>query len=856
MIEEKSVQRASSTNSETASRSLTFDLAFAAAGCNQSPGCLAALTSREILAYGANGNVLVVVDSGRRVSAALPFFQKPVTSLVFSESEIKVFIVAASSDGNIAVWSSPILGTTGGEKGWSNWNREYIWKAHVGSVVTVDAFWSRRLSKLVIVSAGLDSKLRIWAVNVETQGDFECVSECCLLEQSGFVNSLPECVAVCSDVNAEEDVNNEQSLLIAVGGTHKYLQFFAADKGLENLRHVGSISGHRDWIQGVAFSPRTFSSTGSGTRYIATASKDSTARIWSLKRKENSSQSEIDPFSDLGPPRLSFSLGEDAWEVAAVTLLKEHENAVHSVCFQDPSEHGNSDDIRLVTASMDCSIAIWQASNNGTWMCMARFGLLGGVGAHALGFFGAAFVSRRNGDVVGHNFGGGIHCWRAKRLEKDESNLLYIADCAPSGHFGPVNDLDWDSNGKFFLTCSQDKTTRIFLETQIESVNSYAEWARPQTHGHAVQTLAIGDSLGTKYFSGSEESMLRMFDAPFVFLQCGALSDRSYSDTQGKASTAIVPELGLSNKAVYSSEPLPSALPSASDLDKANSCEVVSFGAERSRTDFPLEEELKQNTLWPETGKLYGHGNTISCVAVSIEQGTLLSACYAQKARDACIRVWDIGSGLEIQQLPAHDLTVTRLCFSKDGSAVLSVSRDRSFAIHSISSSEDGKSRFLFLHRRVGAHTRQIFDGTWIFDRDFIVTCGRDKRLRFFSTKKLFEPRNDGDESDHNCREILCLKYDVGISAVSSRISLENKTACAIAVGFEDGTIRIFWASPIDNGLNLNVEEVSVVPDYLRCSARITRLHWRPIIGSSDSDTEMQLGVASEDHSARVLSIR
>jgi len=46
----------------------------------------------------------------------------------------------------------------------------------------------------------------------------------------------------------------------------------------------------------------------------------------------------------------------------------------------------------------------------------------------------------------------------------------------------------------------------------------------------------------------------------------------------------------------------------------------------------PSEENLLQNTLWPEIEKLYGHGNELFALASSPDGSLLASACKVTAA--------------------------------------------------------------------------------------------------------------------------------------------------------------------------------------------------------------------------------
>lgn len=114
----------------------------------------------------------------------------------------------------------------------------------------------------------------------------------------------------------------------------------------------------------------------------------------------------------------------------------------------------------------------------------------------------------------------------------------------------------------------------------------------------------------------------------------------------------------------------------------------------------PVEEHLLQNTLWPETQKLYGHGYEVFCVASSPDGKYIASTCkvncskyfnlrklkflfmfQASKAEHAVVRVWESASWHQVATLAHHSLTVTQLSFSHSGEYLLAVSRDRCWSL-------------------------------------------------------------------------------------------------------------------------------------------------------------------------------
>lgn len=204
-----------------------------------------------------------------------------------------------------------------------------------------------------------------------------------------------------------------------------------------------------------------------------------------------------------------------------------------------------------------------------------------------------------------------------------------------------------------------------------------------KVHGHDFYGLTpISGTLPWSFASCSEEKVIRVFEAPLTFHQYlheNGLSTDPLSIDRSVPYGATIKALALTNTAVYKEQDSEAAEVEeeyTSGPDFAPRADPhVAKGKSTKQDCFhfllipgaPLEEHLSQNTLWPETQKLYGHGDVVFCVDCSSCGQYLASACKAQRQDVAKIFIWDTGSWTVKQQLNGHTLTVTRLQFSPSG---------------------------------------------------------------------------------------------------------------------------------------------------------------------------------------------
>lgn len=208
-------------------------------------------------------------------------------------------------------------------------------------------------------------------------------------------------------------------------------------------------------------------------------------------------------------------------------------------------------------------------------------------------------------------------------------------------------------------------------------------------------------------------------------------------------------------------------------------------------------------TLWPETHKLYGHGNDAYSLAACPFGTCLVSACKAQTAAAAEIRVWDCRVPQAdlpcVQQLPGHTLTVTQLKFSPDGRFLLSVSRDRSFTIYyrdsqSLSWIEEGKEpelgdegtpEFVTVGCHAKAHDRIIWSVAWAPNGDMFATGSRDKVFKVW----LFDSRAPAVPAKPAA---AVSGMQAAVTAVAFAPQRSTTGGNVLAVGLENGDVELY----------------------------------------------------------------
>jgi elongator complex protein 2 len=491
----------------------------------------------------------------------------------------------------------------------------------------------------------------------------------------------------------------------------------------------------------------------------------------------------------------TVTAGSHAYRITFEALLLGHDDWIYSASWS-PSTSASSSDPRLLTASADGSLSIWEPDPiSGIWLSVSRLGEISSQkgATTATGSAGGFWTALWSPDGKAVTSLGRTGSWRL--WQYDAGSQFWTQRHGISGHVGAVTGLCWSPDGSYLLTTSADQTTRLHAQWKRGPKRSWHEFSRPQIHGYDLNCIA--STSPWQFCSGADEKLLRVFNQPrdvagMLNRLCGiALPEEVAAGTEeaGVASMSIsmmperaaIPVLGLSNKAM--DEP---------EVTEGNELDPTGTGSGLGTTNGgdlgppslvtisepPTEDILSRHTLWPEHEKLYGHGSEISEAAASSPPSSsssprgrggavLATTCKASSTDQAVIRLYDTTSWNEIKPpLFAHSLTVTRLAFIKgqdEAEYLLSVGRDRQWAVFkremehdrqgekeaaaerktnsktSINAKKASTKSWIRVANNPKAHSRMILDAAWIPGTEqnpSFVTAGRDKTVKIWTTKR------------------------------------------------------------------------------------------------------------------------
>lgn len=564
------------------------------------------------------------------------------------------------------------------------------------------------------------------------------------------------------------------TFILASAGTKDIIQIYtgtvtSSTTGIDTTEYASAftlqatLTGHEGWIRSLDFAHETPNNPNSDL-LLASASQDKYIRLWRIHQGTDlpaQAATASDPTVGAYLPGRSpankahrFKAGAD-YAVTFEALLFNHDDWIYSAKWHQstpkPSSSPSSSFLQLLSTSADNSLAIWEPDpSSGIWLTTARLGEISRekgatTATGSIGGFWTGLWSPSGTSVLTL---GRTGSWR--RWDRDAASATttssWVQAVSVSGHTKPVTGIAWSHAGAYLLSTSADQTTRLHARAATSS--TWHEMARPQIHGYDLNCI---DALSeTRFVSGADEKLMRVFAEPravarMLHAVAGIGSAEEAAAAGGDVpDTANMPVLGLSNKATV-------------ETDEASEAAVVNPEVDRSAVDPativrssaldithpPFEESLSRHTLWPEIEKLYGHGYEISCLAASHDGKLIASACKASSLNHAVIRIFETERWTELRPpLAAHTLTATRLRFSEDDRFLLSVGRDRQWAVFERQeTAKEGEMSYVLKQTEPKGHTRMILDGAWApsakeAESRAFATAGRDKNVKIWAVKE------------------------------------------------------------------------------------------------------------------------
>ena len=748
--------------------------------------------------------------------------------------EKQTYLLSGADDHCLKIWS---LSPDGGVTGCIQTVQEHT--AAVNCIATVHERKGGRQSDsstaTIFATGAADASIKIWGFDGKQARVIQTV------------NLKPKFFPLAIALSRLDESSG--SLVLAAAGTRDIVQIFVAESTANpEFQLQATLTGHEGWIRSLDFTweRETGGDGADSDLLLASASQDKYIRLWRLhqgKELPAAVANGADPSLGAYLPGKSpsnkahrLNVGGEDYTVTFEALLLGHDDWIYSAKWFMSTESAR---LQLLSASADNTLAIWEADpSSGIWVTNVRLGEISREkgATTATGSTGGFWTGLWSPDGTSVTCLGRTGCWRVWDYNKDDDQ--WMPQIGISGHTRAVTGIAWAKNGDYLLSTSADQTTRLHASWKRDdgdsgSGSTWHEMARPQIHGYDLNCI---DSLGgSQFVSGADEKLMRVFDEPKAVAKllgrlCG-ISDSSMA-VDAMPDAANMPVLGLSNKAIEAvdddAEISTSANPETDReaLDPGTTVRKSALEIDHP----PFEDSLSRHTLWPETEKLYGHGYEISCLAVSHAGNLIARACKASAVNHAVIRLFETRKWTEIKPpLTAHSLTATRLRFSPDDRYLLSVGRDRQWAVFerqeqeqeqgvkengvdgdntAATTAHEANPSYKLLQANPKGHTRMILDAAWTpssasQSQVSFATAGRDKAVRLWR-------RGEG-ETGFACAATIAETHSV--TAIDFLPRPDKNGRFVLAVGTEVGKISIHVLDPTSLATILSF---ALRPEYVK----------------------------------------
>ncbi len=247
------------------------------------------------------------------------------------------------------------------------------------------------------------------------------------------------------------------------------------------------------------------------------------------------------------------------------------------------------------------------------------------------------------------------------------------------GHTDTVSGIDFSPDGWWLLSASWDRTVRQW------DVTSGQGWVAFEGHDDRVLSVAYSAD-GTQALSASRDRTIRLWDVA---------TGEEIQRFEGHESDVT--------SAVFSPD----------------GTQVASASLDRT-------VRLWDVTSGDEIRQFEGHSDRVNAVVFSPDGQFLLSTSW-----DTSVRLWDVATGREIRQFVGHSRPVFGAAFSPDGRPALTGSSDLSVRLWDVASGDE--------IRRFEGHTNWVLSVVYSPDGTRIVTGAEDNTARIWEMARNLE---------------------------------------------------------------------------------------------------------------------
>ncbi|KAJ2159268.1 Transcription initiation factor TFIID subunit 5 [Coemansia sp. RSA 552] len=216
------------------------------------------------------------------------------------------------------------------------------------------------------------------------------------------------------------------------------------------------------------------------------------------------------------------------------------------------------------------------------------------------------------------------------------------------GHSGPVFGLDISFDSKYLVSCSEDKTTRLWSLDTMTNVVCY------KGHNYPVWDVSFAPQ-GFYFATASHDRTARLWSCDHIYalrIFAGHLSDVSCVRFHPNSKYVVT---GSCDKSVR-----------LWDVQRGSCVRVFT-----------------------------GHTGSVDTVAISPDGRIMASA-----GEDQSVNVWDLGSGRRMASMAGHTGPIYSLAFSQEGTLLLSGSADETVRAWDIKRSPDASDHPIIAERQ------------------------------------------------------------------------------------------------------------------------------------------------------------